>query len=406
MNNVMIFQFMKNNSILVVTKKNTDDIKNMAIALNKNLIIYDELEDNEFIYNPLHNNDINFVVEKILSAMELESFQLTPFFKELHYNVLHNAITLLKKYNENCSLSDLDTLLTNPEDNGRKIVMKVKRICFNNEEEQIKYDKLIAWFLNEYYIGMFSDKHSLIYNQTMELRYFISKLVNSGKFNCNSNTIDISPYLQFIPKDTIVICQLYNNKLDNLIYSSMKQDVEYYINKNNLNRNLKDNFFFIYDDEKHLYANRNCFTQSEKMLLQRTNFQIKEENYNNILGNKIKEIRLLHQLNQDELASILDVTKNFISDVERGNKSFSLEKLLYFCSIFDVSLDSLLPKNNEGKLKLEKLKLEKIQEKEYFSKNMENTTILKKEFKENNNIPKAASLPISIKITEQQKLDT
>ena len=92
---------MKNNSILVVTKKNTDDIKNMAIALNKNLIIYDELEDNEFIYNPLHNNDINFVVEKILSAMELESFQLTPFFKELHYNVLHNAITLLKKYNEN-----------------------------------------------------------------------------------------------------------------------------------------------------------------------------------------------------------------------------------------------------------------------------------------------------------------
>ena len=142
------------------------------------------------------------------------------------------------------------------------------------------------------------------------------------------------------------------------------------------------------------------------MSIQRTNFQIKEENYNNILGNKIKEIRLLHQLNQDELASILDVTKNFISDVERGNKSFSLEKLLYFCSIFDVSLDSLLPKNNEGKLKLEKLKLEKLKETECFSKNMENITILKREPKENNSVPKMANLPVSIKITEQQKLDT
>lgn len=60
------------------------------------------------------------------------------------------------------------------------------------------------------------------------------------------------------------------------------------------------------------------------------------------LGRQIKKYRLLKKMTQDELSIATDVTRNFISDLERGVKSCKLETLILIANTLDVSIDVLL----------------------------------------------------------------
>lgn len=60
------------------------------------------------------------------------------------------------------------------------------------------------------------------------------------------------------------------------------------------------------------------------------------------LGRQIKKYRLLKKMTQDELSIATDVTRNFISDLERGVKSCKLETLVLIANTLDVSIDVLL----------------------------------------------------------------
>ena len=51
--------------------------------------------------------------------------------------------------------------------------------------------------------------------------------------------------------------------------------------------------------------------------------------------------RVLSGLSQTELAKELGVSASFIGCVERDEKSLSLENLINFCKIFNLSLDEL-----------------------------------------------------------------
>lgn len=44
-------------------------------------------------------------------------------------------------------------------------------------------------------------------------------------------------------------------------------------------------------------------------------------------GNKIKELRLLQKISQEELAFRSGLSKNYISDVERGTRNVSLKSI-------------------------------------------------------------------------------
>lgn len=64
-----------------------------------------------------------------------------------------------------------------------------------------------------------------------------------------------------------------------------------------------------------------------------------EKNILNNLGLKLKQIRKENNYTQESFGNLIDVSSNFLSDVERGIKSLSIEKILFLCKYFDISLD-------------------------------------------------------------------
>lgn len=74
------------------------------------------------------------------------------------------------------------------------------------------------------------------------------------------------------------------------------------------------------------------------------------------LGKQIRKYRLLKKMTQYELSIAIDVSRNFISDLERGVKGCSLERLIQIANVLEVSMDSLLQgdlTNREDATKLE-----------------------------------------------------
>jgi len=58
-------------------------------------------------------------------------------------------------------------------------------------------------------------------------------------------------------------------------------------------------------------------------------------------GKKLKDARERCHYTQAELAEMTDLSKNFIGDIERGQKLPSLKNLISLSNILKVSLDSL-----------------------------------------------------------------
>ena len=70
----------------------------------------------------------------------------------------------------------------------------------------------------------------------------------------------------------------------------------------------------------------------------------KYNNFKNISGNKIKELRLKHNLTQQELAERLqlkgiDISSNEISKIENNNRLVQDFELFALAEIFKVSAD-------------------------------------------------------------------
>ena len=60
------------------------------------------------------------------------------------------------------------------------------------------------------------------------------------------------------------------------------------------------------------------------------------------IGFRIKELRRIHHMTQDQLAEFMDISIKHMSSVERGMSSLSLEKLIQICEVLDCSLDYLI----------------------------------------------------------------
>ncbi|MCC8046274.1 MAG: helix-turn-helix domain-containing protein [Clostridiales bacterium] len=60
------------------------------------------------------------------------------------------------------------------------------------------------------------------------------------------------------------------------------------------------------------------------------------------LGGKIKELRIQMDLTQAEVASALDVTPGYISNVENNRSAMSLRILIYYAKLMGISLDALI----------------------------------------------------------------
>lgn len=61
-----------------------------------------------------------------------------------------------------------------------------------------------------------------------------------------------------------------------------------------------------------------------------------------MLSEALKQIRMFHQLKQVQLADELGISKSFLSEVESGRKSVSIELLQKYAEVFSVPASSLL----------------------------------------------------------------
>ena len=67
----------------------------------------------------------------------------------------------------------------------------------------------------------------------------------------------------------------------------------------------------------------------------------------NAIGNKIKDYRIKNKMTQKELAEQLqlygiDLNKNSLQKIERGDRIIKEYELAVFCKVFNVSADELL----------------------------------------------------------------
>lgn len=80
-----------------------------------------------------------------------------------------------------------------------------------------------------------------------------------------------------------------------------------------------------------------------------------------MLGDKIREIRLAKKMSQVELAKILDVTKQSVSNWENENIQPSIEMLSKIATVLSVSTDFLLSREEKRYLDVTGLSEEVIQ---------------------------------------------
>lgn len=66
------------------------------------------------------------------------------------------------------------------------------------------------------------------------------------------------------------------------------------------------------------------------------------DNYRIAIGKRIRSFRLSQNLTQAQLAESLDVSTNFISEVENGKKGMSQDTLYRLCREYHLSADYLL----------------------------------------------------------------
>lgn len=78
-----------------------------------------------------------------------------------------------------------------------------------------------------------------------------------------------------------------------------------------------------------------------------------------MLNEALKHIRQFHQLKQVELASKLGISRSYLSEIESGRKSVSMELLNKYADIFSVPPSSLLmfSENLENAKKSDPLRL-------------------------------------------------
>ena len=70
-----------------------------------------------------------------------------------------------------------------------------------------------------------------------------------------------------------------------------------------------------------------------------------------MIGVRVKEIRILKQLSQADLAEFTDLSVSYISHIETGLKKASLESLVRISNVLGTTVDQLLYGNQVGDTK-------------------------------------------------------
>ena len=79
------------------------------------------------------------------------------------------------------------------------------------------------------------------------------------------------------------------------------------------------------------------------------------------IGNKIKQLRTLHQVNQQQLAKQLGISQTHMSNIEAGRVSVNLRLLMRVANLFECKLDDII----SGSFSIEEVEASTVQEESY-----------------------------------------
>ncbi len=61
------------------------------------------------------------------------------------------------------------------------------------------------------------------------------------------------------------------------------------------------------------------------------------------IAQNIKKYRLLNHMTQEELSALLELDTQYYSQLERGERNFTLEKIIRLCHILHVGIEDIVP---------------------------------------------------------------
>lgn len=67
-----------------------------------------------------------------------------------------------------------------------------------------------------------------------------------------------------------------------------------------------------------------------------------KKNTANSISQNIKKFRLINNLTQEELAGKLNLDTQYYAQLERGERNFTIEKIIHLCSIFHIGIEEII----------------------------------------------------------------
>lgn len=80
-----------------------------------------------------------------------------------------------------------------------------------------------------------------------------------------------------------------------------------------------------------------------------------EKKISNSISQNIKKYRLLNNMTQEDLAGALDLDTQYYAQLERGERNFTVEKIIRLCTIFHIGIENIIEidsQNNEDTTQL------------------------------------------------------
>ena len=67
-----------------------------------------------------------------------------------------------------------------------------------------------------------------------------------------------------------------------------------------------------------------------------------KNNTPNSICQNIRKYRLLNKKTQEEIAELLNLDTQYYSQLERGERNFTIEKITRFCSLFNIGIENIV----------------------------------------------------------------
>lgn len=67
-----------------------------------------------------------------------------------------------------------------------------------------------------------------------------------------------------------------------------------------------------------------------------------QKSKSNSISQNIKKIRLLNKLTQEELASKLELDTQYYAQLERGERNFTIDKIIQVCTVLKVNIQDII----------------------------------------------------------------